>query len=197
MVRVPHRAFAGKVVHLVHSTPRQHAASLQPYDEVPGFADEIVVERGPVAASVVHGDALAAGCPVHGLDGFQHLVVLALEAGRARRPQLQRERHCLPAADAACRDHAAVVAVDEHVASLLRGPARVPDERDVLHRMGELLAYLGRVDQQKRVMPHEAGSVPQDGTCHGLSQHVVVEVPAQPLLRVDWPYVIVDRAHDR
>jgi hypothetical protein len=24
-----------------------------------------------------------------------------------------------------------------------------------------------------------------------------VEVPAQPLLRVDWPYVIVDRAHDR
>ena len=38
MVRVPHRASAGKVVHLVHPTPRQHAASLQPYDEVPGFA---------------------------------------------------------------------------------------------------------------------------------------------------------------
>ena len=120
-VGVAHRAFAREAGGLVHPAPRQDVPSGEPYDEIPAVADEIAVERGPVAAPVVHRDAFPAGGRVDGLEDLQDLVVLALEPGRARGPQPQRERDGLPAADAARRDHAAVVAVDEHVASHKNG----------------------------------------------------------------------------
>lgn len=54
-------------------------------------------------------DVAAYSCRgIHRPYDLQHLVVLAPEAGRARRPELQRERHGLASARAAGRDHAAV-----------------------------------------------------------------------------------------
>ncbi len=181
----------------MHPAPRQDVPAGEPYDEIPAVPDQAAVERRPVAAPVVHRDAFPAGGRVDGLEDLQDLVVLALEPGRARGPQPQRERDGLPSADAASRHHAAVVAVDEHVASLLGGAAGVPDERDVLHRVRELLAYLGRVDEQERVRPDGSRPVLQHGVGDGRLQRLVVEVPAQALLRVDRPYVVVDGAHDR
>ena len=190
-------SFPREAPHLAHPAPRQDAAVVQADDEVPAVPDEVVVERGPVAAPVVHRHALAAGGLVHGLHDLQHLVVLALDAWRPRRPELEREGDGLPAADAARRHDAPVVAVDEDVPPLLRGAACVPDERDVFHRAGELLAYLRRIEQEERAVLDEANPVVQHGLGHGLPQHAVVEVPAQPLLRVYRPYVVVYRPHDR
>lgn len=81
-----------------------------------------------------------------------------------------------------------MVAVDDDVASLLRGLACVPDVRDELHPVRELLADLRRIDQEERVAPHGARTVLQP-----TPQRLAVQVPARPLLRVDGAYVVVYR----
>ena len=134
-------------------------------------------------------------CPrrgIHRFDNLQHLVVLALEAGSAGRPELQRKRHGLASARAAGRDHAAVVSVHEDVPALLRRAARVPDAGDEPHLVRELLADIRRVDEKEGVASHRPCAVPQDGLGHGRLQRLVVQIPAQPLLRVYRPCVVVD-----
>jgi hypothetical protein len=59
VVRMTHRALSGEVVDLVHPSPRQDAAPFRLHDEVAAFPDEIVVEGGSVAPSVVYDRALA------------------------------------------------------------------------------------------------------------------------------------------
>ena len=87
--------------------------------------------------------------------------------------------------------------VDEDVPALLRRTACVPDEGDVFHGVGELLADFGRIDEQESVASHRARPFGQDGLGNGGLERLVVQIPAQPLLRVYRPYVVVDRPDDR
>ena len=119
VVVVLHGAALRKESDLVQAVPREHASRLYAHDEVPAFLDEIPVECGSVAASVVDDDALAARRLEYVVDDLQHFVVLALEARRARRPELEREGDRLPRPARAGRGDAPVVAVDDDVASFL------------------------------------------------------------------------------
>ena len=113
------------------------------------------------------------------------------------KPGERDDRHGLASARAAGRDHAAVVSVHEDVPALLRRTARVPDAGDELHLVRELLADLRRVDEKEGVASHRACPFGQDGLGHGGLECLVVQIPAQPLLRVDGPYVVVDCTDDR
>ena len=62
--------------------------------------------------------------------------------------------------------------------------------------MGELLAYLHWIHEKERVALHGGGPGLQHGGGDGIPDAVVVEVPAQALLRVDGPYVVVYRTDD-
>ena len=112
----------------------------------------------------------------------------------AREPE--REGDGLPRPARAGRGDAPVVAVDDDVAPLLRGPACVPDARDVLHLVRVLLAYLRRVDEDEGVLPDvpcplgqdRAGDLPPEGR--------VLDVAREPLLRLDRRYVVLYGAHD-
>ncbi len=119
MVAVLHRAVLREESDLVQAVPREHAARLYAHDEVTAFLDEVPVEGGPVAASVVDDDALAARRLEYVVDDLKHFVVLPLEARRARRPELEREGDRLPRPARAGRGDAPVVAVDDDVASFL------------------------------------------------------------------------------
>jgi len=89
-----------------------------------------------------------------------------------------------------------VVAVDDDVASFLRRLARVPDARDVFHLVGVLLAYLGRVDEDERVLPDMPGALGQDRVGNLLLQRLVLDVAREPFLRLDRRDVVFYRPHD-
>ena len=198
VVLVPHDALAGKPVDLVHAFPCEDAAARHADDEVPRIVDESPVERGSVASPVVDEDALAPGCGHDAGDDLEDLVVLSLVARRVRRPEPERERNRLALPVLAGDGHAPVVTVDEHVASFLRRPARVPDHRHVFHLESELLADLGRVDEDERVVPDELRAGLEDRLVDVVPDRRVGHVPAQALFDgVALPRVVVDRAHDR
>ena len=56
MAGVPYRELVREGVHLVHPEPRQDVPPGEPCDEIPAVPDRVAVERGPVAAPVVHRD---------------------------------------------------------------------------------------------------------------------------------------------
>ena len=130
------------------------------------------------------------------IAGASWALAMVSAAVRTHFPKRVNARF-MPSAMAAGRDHAAVVAVDEDVPAILRRTARVPDAGDELHLVRELLADLRRIYEKESVASHRPRTVLQDGLGNGRLQRLVVQIPAQTLLRVCRPYVIIDRTHDR
>ena len=83
MVGMPHDAFSGKVMYVMHSFPRYDASSFEAYDEIPVVLYQIGVKSGSVATSVVNHHAFEPWRGVYGFDDVQDLVVLAFESWRA------------------------------------------------------------------------------------------------------------------
>ena len=86
------------------------------------------------------------------------------------------------------------VGVEDDV--VLRGPARVPDEREVLHLVGVRLADVRRVNDDQRVPVDEPLRVDHDGVLQVLGEPLRLEVPAEAVLDVSAPVLRVDAARD-
>ena len=116
----------------------------------------------------------------------------------ARRPELERERDGLAPAVLAGDRHAAVIAVHEDFAPLLRRAACVPDHRHVLHAEPELLADLRRVDEDEGIVPDVPRSFRENRLVDFVADVFVRHIAAQALLD-GMPHcrVVVDGPHDR
>ena len=192
---VAHDALACQPCVGLRAFPANEVAFVHARYELAVVVQVVVVERGPVPAPVVHAYSLAVGGPVYRAQDVQHLLVLALVPGGVRRPELEREGHGLPRSGLAGHRHAAVVAprLDDVV---LRGPARVPDEREVLHLAGVRLADVRRVDDDQRVPVDEPLRVVHHGVLQVLCESLRLEVSAEAVLHVAVPALRVDGARD-
>ena len=147
------------------------------------LSELVVVEGGSVPAPVVDADAASVRRPVHGPHDVEDLIVLALVALSERGPDLQVERHGLARARLAGDGHAAVVAPRRHDV-LLRRPARVPDERKLLHLVRVGLADVRRIVDDERVPVDEPHGIGLDRVPDLLMKALGLQVAAQSVLDV-------------
>ena len=175
---VAHPALPGEFTAHDVALPAAHVALLEADDEIQPFFEEMAVELDVVSATVVHEYPPLLRMLRDSIHDGLHLLVLADEPGRVRRPQPEVQRDRPPASAFAGHGHAAPEA--EVVAHLAL--AAVPDLGEVLHLLRVGLLHVGRVQDDERVPVDPLGALGGDEAVQPRLQPVRREHPAEPVL---------------